>query len=324
MHPGEKISKALCLLLFVGLICPFNLRAKLIKPANTQVRNKIENKLVQFRKSVWGKLCDSMLLKTGLYLALDSPQQPCIIPGKTANFTGNEIKVVTANLILFPKPLLWDQNERIRDFSKAISPYSPDIIFIQEVWDNNSLIELARNFPDYWISFTPSNLYHSSGLLTLSRFEIEAADFFQYPLSLQHNFEELLARKGFLITKLRIGQRSLTAINTHLYSAKSREYRPNPWQFELLQTYVLKQKDIFCLMGGDMNIEPDEIQELMSAEIMKGTCNKPTAGGSRLIKKLDYLFIKPGNQNRAKLETIRVESELEFSDHRPVFGKIAF
>lgn len=234
----------------------------------------------------------------------------------------SSLKILTANMLLFPQPFFDDQEERIKIFSTYARQLSPDLILLQEVWDNFSLALLNRLFYDYNCCFVPSALYNKSGLVIFSRHPIDKADFFRYRLSLHHNFEELIALKGYLAIKITINNRSAEVFNSHLYSAPLWvRHRPNFSQFIVLQNAVFKSSADICVLGGDMNLLPEEISTLKIDEIKTGNCLKPTAGGKKRTKKLDYIMLKTVKPE-AFFETGRAITGEEFSDHSPVLGII--
>lgn len=242
----------------------------------------------------------------------------------TASRPGGPIRVITANLLLFPAPFFFNQYERIDEFARMARSINPEIIFLQEVWDNNCLDRLLSLFPDYHATVMPSLFYNPSGLLTLSRFRIEQAGSMIFPLSLRHNIEELLARKGVLISRANFNGHQLFLLNTHLYSSPlASSFRPNPDQFRSMVS-LINSLPGHVVTGGDMNLLPEELEALLKGNIVRDDCNLPTAGAERRSKKLDYILGKGDTGNRAEVRASRIEWPQLFSDHSAVFGEVRF
>lgn len=239
-----------------------------------------------------------------------------------ANRNGTRLTALTANMLLFPSPLLFSQNERIDEFVKLARSMNPDVIFLQEVWDNSSIVYLISEFSDYHAALMPSLLYNRSGLLVLSRFKPERVTAEIYPLTLQHNVEELLARKGFLGVEISFAGKTLWLVTTHLYSAPpGAAYRFAFGQFRQMQNRINSFPGT-VIAGGDMNLLPQELAPLLAGELKRDDCNLPTAGSASKTKKLDYLLAKPDAGSTVEVLGSRVEWPIVFSDHRPVFAEI--
>ncbi|MGM0599692.1 MAG: endonuclease/exonuclease/phosphatase family protein [Candidatus Rifleibacteriota bacterium] len=288
---------------------------------------KIEKALTTFKRSLAGYLINKIFFKTGVYTALSNNKTITVNrnqPNRRAK-SDKSLKIITANLYLFPPPLLKEQKKRISYFVNSIKRLDPEIILLQEVWDKNSIVEIARLLPDYNLSFKTSGLYNRSGLLTLCKYKIQHAQFIPYPLSIRHKIEELLAQKGLLKTDIELDGHKISIFNTHLYSSSPRHsYRPNFNQFELLKRTVSSFSSDLKILGGDFNLKPHEIGKLIEADFLRGSCNLPTAGGIRRTKKLDYIMVVSQKPLKTRLATRRLETEQMFSDHSAVFGRIIF
>lgn len=272
---------------------------------------------------------DSLLSATGLRNLIFKAYNPpvaIIPPVYQACQTDKQppktsIKVITANMLLFPPPFFFNQPQRISEFAKAARTADPDIIFMQEVWDNNSLSLLASHFPDYYSVFSTGLIYNGSGLLTLSRFPITAAAMQMFPMGLEHNSEEFLAGKGILYCRCQVAQNIFYLVNTHLYSAApTSAYQPNRQQFEQLNQLVLELGDA-AIIGGDMNLLPAFIDQLISPAIKRDHSQMATAGLPRR-KKLDYIMIKPTLAVPMSITAQNLQWPIEFSDHAALLGNI--
>jgi endonuclease/exonuclease/phosphatase family metal-dependent hydrolase len=264
-----------------------------------------------------------------LMQVLYRPQLSIIEPaaGSKAVFLAQSqaISVITANLMLFPSPLMQDHDARLREFARAVINEKPDLICLQEVWDNRSLQELCRLFPDYYSVFKTGYLYNQSGLLVLSRFKVASAKFTIFPLSLRHNAEEILAGKGILSCTIMHGKNSLLVQNTHLYSAPpGQKYRPNPEQFDFLLQETARQP-LAAIICGDMNLPPEEVDRHLKdfKAISRDNCQLPTAGFPTRKRKLDYIMVRNSIAASLSVSGQRLEWPVLFSDHAPVKGHIS-
>ena len=233
------------------------------------------------------------------------------------------LTALTANLMLFPPPFYTDQHEKIEEFARLVRSLNPDIIFLQEIWDNHSLYELIRKFADYHAVLMPSPLFNHAGLLTLSRFKPERSLAWSYPLTLHHNFEELIARKGLLLAEINFAGEKIALLNTHLYSAGlGVPFKPSFGQFAILQRHIELLAEL-TVVGGDLNLQPQELEPLLKDGMQRDDCNLPTAGGpSRRSKKLDYILAKGNKVFSLQILGSRTEWPVFFSDHSPFFAEI--
>ncbi len=241
---------------------------------------------------------------------------------KSANRHGTRLTALTANMLLFPPPFFSDQKEKTDEFVKLARSLNPDIIFLQEVWGNSSLAYLISQFSDYHAVLMPSPLFNLSGLLILSRFKPERVTAETYPLTMQHNIEELIARKGFLGAEISFAGQTLWLVNTHLYSAPpGARYRYAFSQFGQMQNRINGFPGA-VIAGGDMNLMPQELEPLLAGGLMRDDCNLPTAGSQRRVKKLDYILAKGFGDSTVEVLGSRTEWPVFFSDHSPVFAEI--
>ena len=236
----------------------------------------------------------------------------------------DRLRILTANTLLFPWPFYSDQAGRIAEFEKLARSVSPDIIFLQEVWDNKSLQLLLRHFSDYHAVIMPNPLFNLGGLMIFSRIAPIRATAEAFPLTLHHNPEELIARKGILWAEIRLNDRHVWLATTHLYSSPvDAAFRPNPAQFK----HLLKRMQAapgLVIAGGDMNLVPEELESYLPANILRDDCNLPTAG-SKIQRKLDYVLAADMAQpSGIRVRGSRVEWKKRFSDHQAVLAEVIF
>jgi len=242
----------------------------------------------------------------------------------SAQLQPDRLRILTTNTLLFPWPFYNDQAERIAEFEKLARSVSPDIIFLQEVWDNKSLQLLLRRFSDYHAVIMPNPLFNLGGLMIFSRIAPVRVTAENFPLTLHHNPEELIARKGILWAEIKLNNRQVWLATTHLYSASGEaSFRPNPVQFQ----HLLKRMQAapgLVIAGGDMNLEPDELESYLPENILRDDCNLPTAG-RRIQRKLDYvLAADTARPSGIKIVGSRVEWKKRFSDHHALLAEVIF
>lgn len=238
----------------------------------------------------------------------------------------NELRLtaLTANLLLFPAPFFFDQQEKIDEFTRLARSLNPDIIFLQEVWDNTSLQYLVNRFADYHAVLMPSPLFNHSGLLIFTRFLPESTTAEIFPLSMKHNPEELIARKGLLMARISFAGANVWLVDTHLYSAGlGASFKASFSQFNLMTNRISALAEP-VVIGGDLNMIPQELVPLLADGIVRDDCNLPTAGGTRRSKKLDYVLARGSEQYAVQVLGSRAEWPVFFSDHSPVFAEIRF
>lgn len=329
MKINKMILLILCIYLFTAVASGASASSRSLIPQKPFWLTALEKRVNILKNAQTLLFFDDLLQASGLLESVFSLLKfdtAVIEPQRASSrrMAGHSVKVVTANMLLFPPPFFFNQAERIKEFAKSVADLSPDIIMLQEVWDINCLHLIAKEFPDYWMTFSSAIPINFSGLVTLSRLPVTKAYTQKYAPSLRFNFEELLAFKGFIVTTVTSGDHQFDIINSHLYSASpSQKYRPNCVQFMRLQNLVIKS-DKPVIFGGDMNLLPEEINRLLLPEFIANSCMLPTAGLRKRTKKLDWLFVYPGKQHAASLESGRLEWPVEFSDHSPVYGKIIF
>jgi len=301
-----------------------------LRPVRPPSFKRLSRLLENAQRSPLINTIDTLMRLSGIYeiaAAAINPQMVILPPAdravRTSSGAVGPIRVLSANLLLFPAPIVFDQEQRIAEFAKCVRSLDPDIIFTQEVWDNRSLGLLIAALPDYYSIYSPGIGYNYSGLLTLSRVAPETCRMRRFPTSLQHSLEEFMAQKSILQTTLKYDGQFLHLFNTHLYSAApDKRYRPNLRQFKLLVDTVDNLSGRI-IVGGDMNLVPADLQTLIPGSLRLEGCDLPTAGYPSLQRKLDYVMA--GNRSgQTVISGRRVDPPRRFSDHNPVFAEIKF
>lgn len=328
----KKACKTLLLLLLIALQTQAGCYAEsfVLRPHKPAFLETLNQYLMQTQNSSLIACLEQIVGLTpslNLFFTTWNPKV-IIIPARSADAPDRQptqaVKALTANLLLFPSPFFFNQEERINEFVKLARAMNPDVLFLQEVWDNNSLNYLINRFADYHAVIMPSPLYNLSGLLILSRFKINHASSEIFPFTLSFNPEELIARKGILVAEIELNSQKVFLLDTHLYSSPpTAEYRPNPAQFSRLINLVNALPG-YAIVGGDMNLPPGELEKLLHGPVVRDDCNLPTAGIPSRSKKLDYVLARGYEGLQAQVLATRVEWPVFFSDHSPVFAEVKF
>lgn len=293
-----------------------------LKPPQRKMIHQLNKLIAPWQNSFFAMALNKTFFRTGLYRSLIRQPNPVIINRRQNFEVEKSIKIITANLMLFPPPMGENQYQRIDDFISTISPFSPDFILLQEVWGNNSLDYLASRLNQYNLVFCNSALYNRSGLVIFSRPQIIRAEFFSYPLDVRHNLEELLAQKGAILIEFKKGSQLLRVVNSHLYSSPpGRNHRPNPGQFTQLQNWLEEKQGQTTIIGGDLNLRPKELKTLLCPSYLADPSPDLTAGFPAHNQKLDHILLKPLRPG-AFFRTQKIACPQPFSDHSPVLAVI--
>ncbi|EKD83837.1 MAG: 5'-tyrosyl-DNA phosphodiesterase, partial [uncultured bacterium] len=283
-----------------------------LRPVKPPLLKRTSRLLEGARRSPVLRRVDALMNFAGLYELLSYIHTPAVTvlppvressPEKRGS---SSIKALSANLILFPEPFFFNQEQRIAAFAQCARRLNPDFMFLQEVWDNNCLAQLIAEFPDYYSIYVTSIGYNCSGLLILSRYPAKEHMTRRFAVSLQYSIEELVAQKGFLLVESEINGKPVYLLNTHLYSAAPhKSYRPNPAQFSLIAN-VVKNLPGQAIVAGDMNLRPAEIDARLPENLLREGCELPTAGYPNLSQKLDYIMAKSVAGKKVMIKGSRV------------------
>jgi len=184
-----------------------------------------------------------------------------------------ECTVMTYNLWGLP---VWvpgsNQRKRFRQIADHVSTLEENIICLQETFSKKLRQQLLPKvkehfhlFSDYSKSKKIAGLVpidQKGGLMTLSKYPILEEQFFEYPLNKKMRWEERVARKGFIWSKIKTPCGMLNVLNTHLYaSGNSPSEKQRLLQIQHLKKIIDAIPDFYnhpTILMGDINIcHPD-------------------------------------------------------------------
>jgi len=183
--------------------------------------------------------------------------------------------IVTYNIQKFPLAL---KSLNDKEINNIINSHS--IILLQECF-NEAYDSLETYYPDYHIcrgNLKGINIMNS-GLVILSKFPIIDVKFKEYDVSNPWSFD-YISEKGFLTASIKIGDKCIKIVNTHLQSSDFHRYD----KYALLQLIELtnyidelkKNKDEY-IVGGDFNIDINDIKNIKDIKEIKNIKNPKKA-----------------------------------------------
>lgn len=239
------------------------------------------------------------------------------------NINLDDRSIVTYNIQKFPWALksLGDQ-----EISNIIKTHS--IVLLQECF-NEAYDSLETHYPDYHIcrgNLKGINLMNS-GLVIMSKFPIIDVKYKEYKEANPWTFD-YFSEKGFLTATIKIGDRTIKIVNTHLQSSDF--YRYDKYALSQLEELLnhlenLKKDGDDYIVGGDFNIDINDINIIKEIKginypskptiyinlTTSHTSNKYKEGYGPFI--FDYFIIS---------ETIIMNKPIvinsDYSDHNPV------
>lgn len=175
------------------------------------------------------------------------------------------LKVLSYNVWGLPAPLGRDLAPRMERIAESIKDY--DIVMLQETFDKTTEnLAKASGFP-YVYHHQNGDLWHQAcGLMTLSRYEIVATDFLDFPRS---EMPDALAYKGVMFTRIKHPQLGFVDVyNTHYQSRPHEDAALVRIESDnkALEQLVFKHNRYYpTIFGGDFNLVPgkSEYADLM-------------------------------------------------------------
>jgi endonuclease/exonuclease/phosphatase family metal-dependent hydrolase len=175
--------------------------------------------------------------------------------------------IVTYNIQKFPFSLKSLNDKKIRSIIKNHS-----IILLQECF-NEAYDSLETYYPEYHICrgvLQGLNIMNS-GLVIMSKFPIIDVNFKEYNVSNPWSFD-YFSEKGFLIASIKIKNKNVKIINTHLQSSDFHRYDKYALsQLNELFNYLneLKENKDEYIVGGDFNIDINDIKNIKEINSIK-------------------------------------------------------
>ena len=205
-----------------------------------------------------------------------------------------------------------------------------DIICLQEVWEKNILDLIINNLNDLnlFYSFPPNTkkycIGEDSGLVTISKYPIILNDFEKH---LNSNLTCSMTNKGFQYLVVKIKDKNISLINTHLQSSFNRcnfQYQKTAiYQMDIIKQYLLRNNVNDCLIVGDFNLR----ENYMNLFLKDNNDFKIKYNYDNLIsfpkqkELLDY-FIFYNTFFEDKKIDFKIFNNIYYSDHYPIMLSI--
>ena len=197
------------------------------------------------------------------------------------------IKILTLNVglldykffdtIIFSNP--YYSSDRIYHIPKAIFSVDPDIIVIQECYNEDHFkfiySNLKKKYPYFARKDKHRNIFQlHNGLALISKFPIKNVNLLPYT-TLDH-IEYYFANKSLLTVELDVNNKKIVIFNIHLTAGSINPESSQASKARLLQIYELlavskyyKEKDFIILLAGDFNSGPGRSGESYNLLITK-------------------------------------------------------
>lgn len=163
---------------------------------------------------------------------------------------GGRLRIVTLNCLFRKRP-----RARLRVIGSLLKEMAPDVTCLQEIFFRRNVALLD----DDRAVFRPGGLGVAGGLVTLAKGSIDSSRFERFRTTL---WFEYLARKGFLVTRLKLGGEPVIVVNTHLIANYNRSWAPgNAYArrqvdelSQLAATLRQLPKSELVIVAGDFNV----------------------------------------------------------------------
>lgn len=166
-----------------------------------------------------------------------------------------EFSVVTYNVQ--SRPWLDDTVEKLPKISPLLAGY--DVVTIQECFENHAMLWASSGYPNraYFGSLMHPFKLANSGLSTLSRLPMDKAEMEHYR---RHGeWQNRVASKGILMTRLKAGAWTLDVYNTHMEAGGKPEAQPARMdQARQVVEFVTRNSppEHAVIVCGDFNMMP--------------------------------------------------------------------
>ena len=250
------------------------------------------------------------------------------------------LKVLSWNLFLRPGILSDGQMDRVSSIGTYLTCSGADVIVLQEVFHKRARKRLLQELDDwyeYHTSLGPKSFFGvSSGVLIFSKHPIIEEKFVSYSKS---KGADGLAKKGFVLAKIRFGKQDIHIVGTHLQAGASSAAKSvqKSQLVELANAVNLIGDSSIVILAGDFNITPDEklfayLSNALEVELpdlsppFYATANFadqdlfPAEGDPVWI---DYIFLKQTTRAKQKstwIERVFSKNWDRFSDHNMIYS----
>lgn len=235
-----------------------------------------------------------------------------------------QLKIASINFWGQPWPASLQKKARLVRLAEFIKAQDFDIVCIQELWlvkDIGKLLGMVQGYFSYCESKVKMN---PSGLVILSKFPLMDNIYVRFGVI---DYEEVVYKKGMLISKIRFSNgRFLRIINTHFY-ATIWPLRSKIWTKQLTQLYSAFN-EIPTLVFGDFNYDykkfPFPDLNLLSSDAFatrntENIYNKKSFNRfSKINMTCDLIF----STFDAKVLSSSIVRDKLISDHYPVISVI--
>ncbi len=244
-----------------------------------------------------------------------------------------------------------DHQIRFTTMADSILKLQPDIVGLQETFHPDLRSHLLNTLPRTFFTYSD---YHCNkeivpfiekdcfgGLMTLSVYPIIWEQFYPYPIAEETTIIEKIGSKGFLLSRIKYGNRIIQVINTHLYAGdnkKAERMRLNQIRFMqetvksiadystyetiLMGDFNVHHPDVACSDVYDFIIRNMEYEDskpnISQADFTSDhSANKYVSTRDKRTK-LDYIFYKPVDEKKnikVKSQSRALVSAQPMSDH---------
>ena len=243
------------------------------------------------------------------------------------------LTIISANL-WHDWPRYRNLPQRLESFAQLIESEHADIVLLQEVARTPELQV------DEWLAARLGMAYvysRANGHQQAIGFEEGLAVFSRFPLQTPY-LRQLGGGENSFVRRLALGASietpfgNLLAVSVHLALPR----RQNALQLDRLQAWIAEiAGGQSALIGGDFNAHERTPQIARARHawldtfhhlnpFADGTTHELHLGGKiSLRKRLDYIFLHPGQQNWNIIESRKLAfADLPFSDHQPVMARL--
>jgi len=244
-----------------------------------------------------------------------------------------------------------DHEKRFTTMADSILALHPDIIGLQETFHPKLRAQLLNTLPRTYFTYSD---YHCNkeivpfiekdcygGLMTLSVYPIIWEQFHPFPIADETSIIEKIGSKGFLLSRIKYGDRIIQVVNTHLYAGDHKKAeRMRLLQMKFMQQTIQSINDYNqyeTILLGDFNVHPPDVacsevydfivdgmgyvdtkSNISQSDFTSDhTANKYVSSKDKRTK-LDYIFYKPvGEKKNIKIvsQNRALASTQPLSDH---------